>query len=61
MPVISALRMQRQEDCKFEASLGYIARLYLKKQKQNNRKTKLNKNPNQKQKKKERKKKEMVA
>jgi hypothetical protein len=26
MPVISALGRVKQEDCKFEASLGYIAR-----------------------------------
>jgi hypothetical protein len=27
-PIILALRRLRQEDCEFEASLGYIARLY---------------------------------
>jgi hypothetical protein len=27
MPIIPALGRQRQEDCKFEASLGYIASL----------------------------------
>jgi hypothetical protein len=37
-PIISALGRLRQEDHKFEVSLGYIARLSLRKQtnKQNN-------------------------
>jgi hypothetical protein len=30
MPVILALRRLRQEDCEFQARLGYIARLCLK-------------------------------
>jgi hypothetical protein len=33
MPAVPALRRLRQEDHKFKASLGYIARLYLKKTK----------------------------
>jgi hypothetical protein len=32
-PVIPALRMLRQADCEFEASLGKIARTHLKKKK----------------------------
>jgi hypothetical protein len=32
-PVILALRRLRQGDCEFEASLGSIGRLYLKKKK----------------------------
>jgi hypothetical protein len=32
-PVIPALRRQSQEDCKFQVSLGYMARPYFKKQK----------------------------
>jgi hypothetical protein len=31
MPVIPALSVQRQEDCKFEANLTYIVRSYVKK------------------------------
>jgi hypothetical protein len=34
MPVILALGRLKQEDCKFKASLGYIARTCLKIQKQ---------------------------
>jgi hypothetical protein len=30
MPVISALQRFREEDCEFQASLGYIVRCYLK-------------------------------
>jgi hypothetical protein len=30
MPIISAFRRLREEDCEFEASLGYIERSYLK-------------------------------
>jgi hypothetical protein len=26
MPVLSALERQRQEDCKFEANLGYVVK-----------------------------------
>jgi hypothetical protein len=33
MPIISALWRLRQEDLKVEASLGYMARRYLKKTK----------------------------
>ena len=33
IPVISELRRLRQEDSLFKASLGYIAKLYLKKKK----------------------------
>jgi hypothetical protein len=34
MPVIMALVKLRQENCKFEANLGYIVRPYLKKMKE---------------------------
>jgi hypothetical protein len=33
LPIIPALRRQKQEDHKSEASLGYITELYLKKKK----------------------------
>jgi hypothetical protein len=36
IPAIPAIGRQRQEDLKFEASLGYIAKGYLKKKKSNN-------------------------
>jgi hypothetical protein len=32
IPVMPAFGKLKQEDCKFVASLGYIVRLYLKKQ-----------------------------
>jgi hypothetical protein len=37
MPIIPALRWLRQEGQKFKTSLGYLARLYLKKSKINKR------------------------
>jgi hypothetical protein len=37
MPVIPALRRQRQEESKFEVYLSYIARPYLKKRKEKKR------------------------
>jgi hypothetical protein len=39
MPIIPALRRLRQENCKFEASLSYTVRPYLK-NKQTNKKKK---------------------
>jgi hypothetical protein len=41
--VISALGKLRQEDCRFEASLGYKARLSLKKKKKTLKKKKFKK------------------
>jgi hypothetical protein len=40
-PVIPALRMLRQADCEFEASLGKIARTHLKKKKKKKEKEKI--------------------
>jgi hypothetical protein len=37
--VIPALERWRQEDCEFEASLGYIATLYLQKKRENHHAT----------------------
>jgi hypothetical protein len=46
MPIISAMRRTRQEEHKFEDSLGYIVRLCLKKKKKKNPNKKRNRNRN---------------